>query len=88
MNSFENAEAVTLDRAILQTVVYADVFDYPLYAAEIHRYLTGVHASLEAVAERLECLVPARLQRSGEAYFLPGRGEIVTRRAHREQIAR
>ena len=87
MKSIRSAVPAALDNAILHTVIYADVFDYPLHADEIHRYLTGVSASPESVAAGLECLVPTGLQRSGEAYFLPGRDEIVARRMRREQIA-
>ena len=40
-----------LPEAILHTTAYADVFDYPLRPGEIHRYLTEMHASKEAVDE-------------------------------------
>lgn len=39
------ANGSALDRAILSTVVYGDVFEYPLRDAEVHRYLHGLHAS-------------------------------------------
>jgi len=79
-----------LNRAILQTVIYADVFDYPLTVAEIQRYLTGLPAPVETVAALLQdgALVPDRLSRVGEYYLLPGRAAIVARRARRREIAR
>jgi hypothetical protein len=70
-----------LSRAILQTIAYSDVFDYPLTARELHRYLTGVKASLEEVvrAVRDEGIVT----RTGEYFTLPGREEIVSVRMQR-----
>jgi len=53
MHSSPNSDLSTLDRAILHTVLYADIFDYPLTAPEIHRYLTGLSASLETVESAL-----------------------------------
>ena len=43
-----------VSRAVLHTVAYSDIFDYPLTAPEVHRYLTGVRASFEEVAQALE----------------------------------
>lgn len=77
-----------LETAILHTVAYADVFDYPLTAAEIHRYLE-VPASLSrvqgaisnglAASGRLDC-------RDGYA-SLPGREHIVETRRRRAERA-
>ena len=75
-----------LSRAILQTIAYSDVFDYPLNARELHRYLTGVKASLEEVvrAVREEGVVT----RTGDYFTLPGREEIVNIRMRREAHSR
>jgi len=63
-----------LERAILQTVAYADVFDYPLAADEIHRYLVGLSASRAAVRALLNNgNLPRALSRSGRYFSLCGR---------------
>lgn len=75
--------------AIMQAVAYADVFDYPLTAGQLHRYLVGVESSPAAVLESLgsanqlsECL-----DRCGDYYFLVGREEIVETRLRRAAIS-
>ena len=74
-----------LSNGILQTATYADVFDYPLSAAEIHHYLTGIRASREEVEQVLQG--NRLLVRTGGWYTLPGRERLATIRRQREQIA-
>ncbi|MEE8390851.1 MAG: hypothetical protein V3S14_08680 [Anaerolineae bacterium] len=74
----------TVERAILHAVTYADVFDYPLTVAEIHRYLVGVSASLAVVCATLESGPLVRW----EGYFtLPDREHIVETRLRRAKVA-
>lgn len=75
-----------LAQAILQTVAYSDIFDYPLTAREIHRYLTGVHASLEEVVQAVE--KEGIVTRICDYFTLPGREEIVRIRMQREAHSR
>jgi hypothetical protein len=75
-----------LSSAVLHTVAYADIFDYPLTALEIHRYLTGVRASAEAVNRALA--EDRQFMRIGDYFTLPGREEIVSIRNQREARSR
>ena len=70
-----------LSRAILQTVAYSDIFDYPLTAREIHRYLTGIKTSLEEVVRALG--EDGVVTRTDDYFTLPGREEIVRTRRRR-----
>ena len=78
-----------LERAILRTVAYADVFDYPLTAEEIHRYLIGVRAARPEVEACLDGggLSAGRLSRRDEYYTLPGREQLAALRRERGAVA-
>ncbi|HEX3722349.1 MAG TPA: hypothetical protein VHV31_06130 [Nitrolancea sp.] len=80
----------TLAEAIFETVAYADIFDYPLTAVEIQRYLIKQAASRASVQDALEhdpSLVE-RLSPSDEFFCLTGREAIVVIRRQRESLAR
>ncbi|EKD76660.1 MAG: hypothetical protein ACD_43C00030G0010 [uncultured bacterium] len=70
-----------LERSILETIVYFDLFDYPLTLTELHRYLWQSTASLTEVAEAATRLRQVEL-RDG-IVCLRGRGELAKIRADR-----
>lgn len=81
----------SLEDAIVQTVAYSDVFQYPLKVEEIHRYLIRWRVTLDKISEALSDprLTPGRLTRIGDYYTLPGREGIVEtrlRRAHASAV--
>jgi hypothetical protein len=71
-------------------VAYADVFDYPLRAAEVHRYLHGVSTTLELTAEALAgSSAPGNALSCCDGYYtLRGREALVEMRRRRAQYAR
>lgn len=86
LSSFETA----LEAAIVQTIAYVDVFDYPLTAAEVHRYLEGISVpewKVEALLANGR-LVPHRISRCQGYFMLPGREDIIATRQKREENAR
>jgi hypothetical protein len=74
-----------LSWAVLQTVAYSDIFDYPLTAREIYRYLTGVKGTPEEVTLALQDGI---LSQVGKYYTLPGREAIRDIRLQREKRSR
>ena len=70
-----------LERACVETVAYADVFDCALTEAELHRYLVGVEADRAAVRTALAShRVGGFLRRSGAHVTLAGRETLAERR--------
>lgn len=77
-----------MEAALLCTLAYADLFDYPLTAHEAHRYLVGLAAGLAEVEAVLNNgRAPAQIARRGGYFTLSGREAIVDIRRDRAQAA-
>jgi hypothetical protein len=72
----------TLERAILETLAYSDVFEYPLCLDELHRYLP-ICAEIEQMPQVLDSL-DELIGKQGDFYFLTGREKIIETRKQRE----
>ncbi|MFN8497671.1 MAG: glycosyltransferase family 1 protein [Anaerolineae bacterium] len=81
--------ATSLGVAILKTLLYADIFDFPLNEAEIAHYLIGEATTAEAVHAALvgDAWLAERIASRDGFYCLTGREGIVARRRARDQAA-
>lgn len=77
----------TLRRAVIETLAYSDIFEFPLRLEEVHRYLP-MRASQEQVQAILASGIDGRVQTKNDYYFLSGRNEIVDVRQQREAYSR
>ncbi len=81
-------ETGLLKRAILHTLSYADVFDYPLTTSEVHRYLTAQQATVGEVGQALDEMADScTIVRIGKWFVLPGRALLAEIRHRRSEIA-
>ena len=77
-NSLPSFASLTgVDRGVVEALAYADVFDWPLRAAEIHRYLP-VEATPGEVESALGSGAPSShlIERTGDLAMLRGRDEL------------
>lgn len=79
-----------LAQAIVSTIAYADVFDYPLTVAQIHRYLVRTQATVGQVEAALshDPWLAARVERHGDLVCLRGRSATIQLRRERANYAR
>lgn len=66
-----------MDKAILKTLVYADIFNYPLKINEIHKWLIGKKATLRQVEKALKGYQ--------KYYFLQRRKNLIIQRRRKER---
>lgn len=75
-----------MEKAILKTLSYADIFDYPLKAWEIHKWLIGKKMTLKQVEKTLKRKgLESRIKNQGDFYFLKERKGLVKKRLQREK---
>ena len=76
---------MNIKNAIVETLAYSDIFDYPLTAEELHRFLVAPAERHEV--ERCAASTPNVFFEAGY-YFLAGRSEIVDIRKRRKSASR
>src|SRR4051794_10828865 len=75
-----------MEKAILKTLIYADIFDYPLTIREIHRWLIGKKTEPRKVEKALEILIKKLKVKSRKDFFyLRRREETISRRLRRRR---
>ena len=75
------------DRSVLLTVIYADLFDFPLTRAEMFDRFIGQGHSSEELSASLERLKKTYLTQEDGHIFLRGRGRLVALRQGRRERA-
>lgn len=89
-----------MEKAILRTLIYADIFDYPLKAWEIHKWLIGKKASFKQIVKAIKRLeeklrhqsVGVEVKSLNGFYFLSSKKEkrqgLVKKRNDKEKISK
>lgn len=76
-----------MEKAVLKTLIYSDIFDYPLNLSEIHKWLIGKKATprdLEKAIKKLN--QESRIKNYGKYFFLPRtKGSVLKRKKRWEQ---
>jgi predicted nucleotidyltransferase len=73
---------------VLRTLIYADIFDYPLTKGQIHKRLHGKGKTRKNTEEVIDQLVSEdKLEKQGKFYFLPGREKIINLRRKRSKYS-
>lgn len=75
-----------IEKSILKTVCYSDIFDFPLKKEEIYRFLIEKKVKKKDLSKALINLKKQVEEKDGY-YFLPGRKDIVNLRKSREKNA-
>lgn len=80
-----------MEKAILRTLAYADVFDYPLTSQEIYQFLitkkSNSYSDFQKALNKIK-MNDRRVETSGDYFFLKGRKKIVSLRKKREKWSR
>ncbi len=89
MNQISNRPGIT-DRAIVRTLLYADVFDFPMADSEIWHFLIGCPATYSEIRAALEQSpwLAERVERVNGYYAIRGRAAATEERHRRDAASR
>jgi hypothetical protein len=77
-----------MEKAILKTLIYADLFNYPMLSQEIHKWLINQVATIDQVEKALKRAVDRKkIAKKSGMYFLNRRSALIQIRKDREQIS-
>ena len=82
-----NVPMPKLQRAVLLTVLYSDLFDHPLTPDELRRFLTGSRADRETLERAIEDLEERHLGTAHGLVFWRGREATIDVRRRRRRLA-
>lgn len=75
-----------MEKSVLKTLIYADIFYYPMKAWEIHKWLIIQSLTLRQVEQTLKKLARKnRVDLKNDLYFLKGRQQIVYKRLNKQK---
>ncbi|MCL5784782.1 MAG: DUF5457 domain-containing protein [Patescibacteria group bacterium] len=75
-----------MEKAILKTLIYADLFDYPLTIYEIHKWLIDKKVTLRQIEKTLGKLVQSKkCKMQSDYYFLKKKNGLISQRRRREE---
>ncbi|MDO8487177.1 MAG: hypothetical protein Q7S45_02715 [Candidatus Curtissbacteria bacterium] len=79
---------MSLEKAVLSTLTYHGIFDYPLTKEEIYKYQIGETASRKKIEKAIHSLVEnKKIATKNNLYYLKGRGKIVNLRTRRKKYS-
>lgn len=77
-----------MEKAILKTLIYADIFNYPLKGYEVYKWLIGRQTSLIKLEQALNKLVKKRkIQFYKDYYFLKNNKELINKRRKHQKYS-
>lgn len=77
-----------MEKAILKTLCYSDLFDYPLKSWEIHKWLISKKVDLKSLDKPLKSLLrKGIIETKSDYFFLKGRSHLVKKRVGRAAIS-
>ncbi|HVZ67188.1 MAG TPA: hypothetical protein VG917_02905 [Patescibacteria group bacterium] len=78
----------SIEKSIVKTLSYSDIFSYPLTKEEIYKYYIGEKTDEKVIFKTLKEMVGSGfIQKGGELFFLNGRQKFYTTRKTREKIS-
>lgn len=87
MDFLKDDKQISTERAIVEAIVFFDMFDFPLTDSEVWKFIRKKVGFFEVQNILLSDALDGYLGRKNGFYFLRGRGDIVTKRLERYSFA-